>query len=103
MQSLFAFFDGNLDSASYWIKQAIGVSTDPQAISGLWIEYLEYNLLSENHAVLEELEKSPQSFSEKSTILATYQVVNELNRGSLLNAMDFFKNFAPPVDSECFS
>ena len=99
MQSLVDFYNGDIASAESWMKTALKANDDKTKLGEMWIEYIEFNLLSENEDVLEELVLSTDNFAEKEVITAMYSTLFTYNQGNVAKAITQFADIDFSPDS----
>lgn len=99
MQSLIDFYEGDLASASSWMQKALSVATDKNTMSEMWINYLEYNLLMENHLALDVLHSSAVDFNEKEIIYQIYKALHTYINGHLEESLSQFSQIDFQPDS----
>lgn len=99
MQSLIDFYGGDLASASSWMQQALSATTDKNAMSEMWVNYLEYNLLIENPLALDVFHLSTVDFSQKETIYQMYKALHTYHNGHLEESLSQFSQIDFQPDS----
>ena len=99
LKSSLSYYEGKLDSASYWLHQSLKAndldSIDPE----LWIYLLEIDHLAENEEALENFLQQASDFPEKDATYLMYKSLQTYAQGDLGKAVKDFKAIKYTPDS----